>query len=218
MGKQRTTFLNDDVATAMKIPFKGVGTGKQSAECSKSYDTMDEYKETIDDSHPNMDNLKAAWIQYCELNGVFVFYSEPNYQGQIKYGGPGKSQNINELEPEDQSVTMVSSIRMMGDPDNSLSDTLSLFEEENFGGFTDTMLDEDDSSVDLTFSPRSAVVTGTSFWTIYSGNDCRNIDPKNNAGAPHFITNLPSEFQFYENIDKVVKGCQCKNDARTECP
>jgi len=157
-------------------------------------------------------------VQYCKLNGIFVFYSEENYQGQIKYGGPGQSEYISDLEPKDQTVTKVGSVRIIGDLDNAQADTLTLFGEENLGGYTDRMLDENDSAVDLTFSPRSAVVTGVYFWTIYAGNDCRNIDPKNDVGDPKFITNLPSEFQFYGNIDKAVKGCHCENDTSTECP
>jgi len=206
------------VATAMKIPFKGVGIGKQSAECSKSYDTMGEYKETIEDSHPDMGDLKPDWVQYCVLNGAFVFYSEPNYQGQIKYGGPGKSEYINDMEPDGQTVNKVGSIRIMGNLDNWESDSLTLFEEENLGGFTLRELDEDATAVDLTFSPRSAAITGTSYWTVYAGNDCRNILPGDDSGYPRFISNVQNELNFYGNINKAAKGCQCKTDLDNECP
>jgi len=76
-----------------------------------------------------------------------------------------------------------------------------------------------DSATNLNFAPESAVVTGTSFWTVYDvTNGCRNIASGDELGGkPRFYTNLREELDFSLDIKDVKIGCHCDTDPYTPC-
>ena len=67
-------------ATSMRVASKSSDDYTQYAECSKTYKTMDEDSITIDRTLDDMSSQREALIKYCELHGVFVFYSEEEFQ------------------------------------------------------------------------------------------------------------------------------------------
>ena len=71
-------FLKD--ATSMRVASKSSDDYKQYAVCSKTHKTMDEDNITIDRDLDDMSSQREALIKYCELQGVFVFYSEEEFQ------------------------------------------------------------------------------------------------------------------------------------------
>ena len=52
----------------------------QLARCSSTYENIEYESETIDRTLDNLDGLRKDLIKYCELYGVFVFYSEKEFQ------------------------------------------------------------------------------------------------------------------------------------------
>ena len=64
----------------MRVASKNSDDNKQYAECSKTYKSMDEDSITIDRTHDDMRSLREELIRYCELQGVFVFYSKEEFQ------------------------------------------------------------------------------------------------------------------------------------------
>ena len=71
-------FLKD--ATSMRVASKNSDDNNQYAVCSKTYKSTDEDYTTIERTHDDMRSLRAELIRYCELRGVFVFYSEEEFQ------------------------------------------------------------------------------------------------------------------------------------------
>jgi len=162
-------------------------------------------------------------IKYCEIDGAFVFYSEEDFQGEIKYAGVQEFKYIDDLRPADQTVTKVASIRLMGNQRNWGEETLTLIEEENFRGTNLQMLDEwNNETVGLHFAPKSAVVTGECFWTVYDENGgCRNIRPEKFGdfhSLPMFYRNLRDEINFYTDIKDAKIGCHCNDPQAVKCP
>ena len=69
-----------NIATSMRTALRSSNDKKQSAVCSNEEDSIDKDYETLTESSAGMGMIKRGLVDYCELEGTFVFYSEANYQ------------------------------------------------------------------------------------------------------------------------------------------
>ena len=72
-----------EVATSMNVALRTSEDERQYAKCSKSEETFDYEHETIKQSSADMRLLRNGLINYCELRGTFIFYSQENFQAII---------------------------------------------------------------------------------------------------------------------------------------
>lgn len=68
----------------MKTALKSSNDEEQYAVCYKSHKSMNDY-EVIKQSSADMGMIRRRLVNYCELQGTFVFYSVENFQVNHSY-------------------------------------------------------------------------------------------------------------------------------------
>jgi len=164
---------------------------------------------TIDGDHRTLDHVGPVGdMKYCEVRGTFVFYSEEDYKGYIKYAADGTNEMIKEMDPKDSTLTRIQSVRIAGNHEKWDADTITFYDEEDFSG-GDEMFDKVFSSSSLD-NPGSAIVTGRSEtpWHVYAENGkCYELNVIDaDSGIARFYRSLKQELTEGSNIERVEKG------------
>ncbi|XP_042885675.1 uncharacterized protein LOC122261911 [Penaeus japonicus] len=154
------------------------------------------------------------------LNGVWVFYEHDDYNadGGTVYWIIGINYCTTFDVPE---RNLFSSIKYVGSPNNLNADTLTLYQGTYFTGMEFYAFEDVPNLQSFTNLASSVMVTGSSPWTLYSGEgytgesvclypDTNSItvnDQKITLGAHGQL----SQYGFDNNVRSFAKGCFSKD-------